>query len=837
MSIVVSASGDKTIKIWDVNTGTCLNTLHGHNEVYSIALTPDGTRIVSGSWDKTIKIWDFESGLCLKTLYGHYNVVSCVAICHDGSKIISASDDKTIKIWDFVTGDCINTLTGHTKEVNSIAMSRNDLKLISASSDKSVKIWDFESGECLNTLRGHSDCVNCVAISRDSSTIVSGSHEIKVWNVENGNCINTLTGHTDTVSSIAFTSDGSKIISGSWDKSVKVWSLNSGVFSKNCLLTLSGHTGAVESVAISSDETNIFSGSEDKSIKVWDIHTGQCITTLQGHHNTIYSLAIDPLTKNERQILPAVKISALEQNTERLNAIQITLEQKMNSLQDCLNKALDERNEMKRKQVQHENTIENALTEIKITLQTKQESAIKLVEEKLREDMKSLQEQHEEEKNRVDEKFLDLKCNHTNALEEGKKIKNKQEKYEKSQKKACKKIWKLQTTLKNLMVEKANKNARKQRAQEQVKKIAQDKANSAWDVVAKKAKENVSRAEPSNTVECLKNTMETMPNKKYKHTLEQAIDLFTNMEKLHKKDYMTISPSEFETLEATISSNVQDIQILDASYSECIEIIKRPSDNTDINQRNQTSQEIMTALEKHKSHLETVVAAIDAKIPQLDDFAFEHAEDILKVESALLMNEVFENYIPSIQKWKAIDEELLSWKSKTLTWNNIFSIAPDELETMCTKVKEHRLLPTTIEETAASLESDMKRISTWMGDYVNSLKRKNLESKIVYVQDQIEWVKSIQILEKRTQYHLMPDADVKSMKKNAGHLRVDIQHSEDENERLELQSQLKEILDSLTAMREKNNIFLHEVELAPHQTPVNFPERSYVYELLRSKEQ
>jgi len=90
--------------------------------------------------------------------------------------------------------------------------------------------------------------------------------------------------------------------------------------------------------------------------------------------------------------------------------------------------------------------------------------------------------------------------------------------------------------------------------------------------------------------------------------------------------------------------------------------------------------------------------------------------------------------------------------------------------------------------------------------------------------------------EKRTQYHLMSDTDVKSMKRCAMYLRVGIQHSEDENERLELQSQLKEILYSLTAMRENDEIFLHEVELAPHQTQVNFLERSYVNKLLKSKD-
>ena len=76
ISTLISGSGDKTIKIWDMNTGKCVNTLNGHSDlIYSIALTPDGTRIVSGSRDKSVKIWDLQSGLCLKTLYRHSHYV------------------------------------------------------------------------------------------------------------------------------------------------------------------------------------------------------------------------------------------------------------------------------------------------------------------------------------------------------------------------------------------------------------------------------------------------------------------------------------------------------------------------------------------------------------------------------------------------------------------------------------------------------------------------------------------------------------------------------------------------------------------------------------------
>jgi len=75
-------------------------TLVGHtDEVRSVAFSPDSCSIVSGSDDKTIRIWDAESGELRTTLEGHTDAVCSVAYSPDSHSIASASDDKTLRVW------------------------------------------------------------------------------------------------------------------------------------------------------------------------------------------------------------------------------------------------------------------------------------------------------------------------------------------------------------------------------------------------------------------------------------------------------------------------------------------------------------------------------------------------------------------------------------------------------------------------------------------------------------------------------------------------------------------------------------------------------------------
>ncbi len=258
---IVSGSLDKTLKIWDADTGKCLHTLQGHDEnVTCVAVLPNGN-IVSGSWDKTLKVWDAGTSKCLHTLRGHSENVMCVAVLPNGN-IVSGSRDKTLKIWDTAdTGKCLHTLQEYSENAICILPNSN---IVSGSWDKTLKVWNAGTGKCLHALQGHSENVMCVAVLPNSN-IVSGSRDktLKVWDINTAQCLHILQGHSECVMSVAVLPNGN-IVSGSWDKTLKVWDAGTGT----CLHTMQGHSEYVISVA-ALPNGNIVSGSWDKTLKIW----------------------------------------------------------------------------------------------------------------------------------------------------------------------------------------------------------------------------------------------------------------------------------------------------------------------------------------------------------------------------------------------------------------------------------------------------------------------------------------------------------------------------------------------------------------------------------------
>ncbi len=96
----ISGARDKTIRVWEVETGKLLRTLNGHTEqVYQVMLSPDEKHLLSASYDKSVRIWDFGSGKELKKYEGHRDGVQGACYAPDGRSIYSASWDKTLRRW------------------------------------------------------------------------------------------------------------------------------------------------------------------------------------------------------------------------------------------------------------------------------------------------------------------------------------------------------------------------------------------------------------------------------------------------------------------------------------------------------------------------------------------------------------------------------------------------------------------------------------------------------------------------------------------------------------------------------------------------------------------
>ena len=100
---LVSASHDKTLRIWDVSTGATRDVLEGHiGPVYGCAVAPDGSWIVSGG-ARAMRIWDVATGKRRNTMEGPIDVVMSCAVAPDGTWIVSASTDNIVRIWDVAT--------------------------------------------------------------------------------------------------------------------------------------------------------------------------------------------------------------------------------------------------------------------------------------------------------------------------------------------------------------------------------------------------------------------------------------------------------------------------------------------------------------------------------------------------------------------------------------------------------------------------------------------------------------------------------------------------------------------------------------------------------------
>jgi WD40 repeat protein/serine/threonine protein kinase len=289
----ISGSWDRTLRVWDLESGQSIRKLEGHTDwVNAVAVTPDGNRAISASADRTLRVWDLESGESVCTLEGHTDRVNAVAVTPDGDRFVSASSDRTLRVWDLKSGRLVRILEGHLDVVNAVTVTPDGHGAVSASSDHTLRVWDLDSGELVRTLEVHMDWVNAVAATPKGGRAISASadHTLRIWDLESGQSVGTLEGHTNSVTAVVLMPDGRRAISASADHTLRVWDLGRG----QLVRTLEGHTDWVTAVVVTSDGRRAISASADHTLRLWDLERDPSVHSLAGHTDSVTAVALMP---------------------------------------------------------------------------------------------------------------------------------------------------------------------------------------------------------------------------------------------------------------------------------------------------------------------------------------------------------------------------------------------------------------------------------------------------------------------------------------------------------------------------------------------------------------
>ena len=265
---IVTTSEDKTAKLWD-KEGNLLNTLQRHDcnpnsqcSVSSAVFSPDGQTIITASDDKTATLWN-KQGKLINTLRGHKDIVVSAVFSPDGQTILTASEDKTAKLWDN-DGNLITTLN-QDRGLTSAIFSPDGTKIITTSKDKTAKLWK-QNGKLIKLLKGHTSWVNSAFFSKDGKIITASEDgTANLWD-KDGKLIKTLKGHSEPVKKALFSPDGKKIITVSDDDTAKIWDLDGNLFAN-----LIAHKLSVTTAAFSPNGKTIITASDDTTVKLWDI--------------------------------------------------------------------------------------------------------------------------------------------------------------------------------------------------------------------------------------------------------------------------------------------------------------------------------------------------------------------------------------------------------------------------------------------------------------------------------------------------------------------------------------------------------------------------------------
>jgi len=311
---LLTASYDKTARLWDVKSGRQLQIYKGHSWwVWSAAFSPDESQIVTASQDGSAIIWETKSAKRINLFLEHEGPVYSAAFAPDGKYVVTGGYDKRVLVWqpkdvppldlNKVAAKSVKVadgkqaqdddkkvenervpvlaLDGHGAPVRSVSFSSDGKLVLSGSHDNAVRIWgwDWESktGKTMKTLHGHGSWVRACRFSPDNRTVLSASHDKKamLWSIADYKELKVLgrllDGHRDAVMAASFDGDGASIVTASRDRTARIWDFATGAESRKFR---EGHELLASNAVFFPDGKQLLTAAVDNTVRFWDVTTG-----------------------------------------------------------------------------------------------------------------------------------------------------------------------------------------------------------------------------------------------------------------------------------------------------------------------------------------------------------------------------------------------------------------------------------------------------------------------------------------------------------------------------------------------------------------------------------
>ncbi|KAG2345954.1 hypothetical protein BDR05DRAFT_97821 [Suillus weaverae] len=263
---MVTASKDKTLRLWNLETGVVLKKMEGHaREVLALAVSRDGQIIVSGDITGEIISWHGNTGETLtQPIKAHSNVITSLDFSPDGT--VLATSSRVTKFWCTKTwqmqGEPIKIAGAY---VNWVRYSPSG-ELLAIATTKDIQIYNTSTRERIASLEGHSKYNFSLTWTLDGRRLLSGdSYTIREWDTLTWQQVgHPWEGHADNINAIAIHPAGTLVASASYDNHVRLWRLED-----QRTIAIFQHSSPLRSVTFSADGKHILSGGEDNKISEW----------------------------------------------------------------------------------------------------------------------------------------------------------------------------------------------------------------------------------------------------------------------------------------------------------------------------------------------------------------------------------------------------------------------------------------------------------------------------------------------------------------------------------------------------------------------------------------